>query len=268
MPELPEVEVVRRGLAPELVGQIVQSCTLARADLRWPMPSDLPQLLRDKKLLKLSRRGKYLLFHFEHGMMLVHLGMSGTLRFVPINSPPLIHDHVEWIIGRKCLRLNDPRRFGAVLWTQQFEHPLLMNLGIEPFDETFTPAYFYQSLQACRGPIKTVLLAGKIVVGVGNIYASEALFCAGIHPARAANRISATRVATLHRAIVLTLEKAIEAGGSSIRDFLNVNGTQGYFQQKYVVYGRSGEPCRACATPIRKLVQGQRTTFYCPTCQR
>jgi len=271
MPELPEVETTRRGLLPHVVGKRVNGVVVRDARLRWPVPADLDSRLRGARFTGLRRRGKYLVFDCARGHLLVHLGMSGRLSVVPRGTPPLRHDHVDLELeGRKTLRLTDPRRFGACLWLEgdAEDHALLRHLGLEPFDPDFDGAALHRLSRGRATAIKHFLMDARIVTGVGNIYASEALFHAGIHPARPAGRISRARYDTLVKSIRATLERALDAGGSSLRDFASVDGTLGHFQLQTAVYGREAEPCRRCSTPIRLVRQGQRSTFYCPRCQR
>lgn len=273
MPELPEVEVTRRGIAPHLEGCIVSDVVLRHSGLRLPFPPDLERKLKGKKILSTGRRGKYLLIHFDHGALVLHLGMSGHLRILPSSAEPRKHDHFDLVLGDRLLRLNDPRRFGLVQWHDAGEgriedHVLLRELGVEPLEEKFSGEILHARTRGRNAAIKQVLLAGDIVVGVGNIYASESLFRAGIDPRRAVSRISLARYEKLARAIRETLAAAIEKGGSSLRDFVAADGQSGYFQQTYFVYGRTGEPCRICKMPVRQLTQGQRSTFFCANCQK
>ncbi len=276
MPELPEVEVTRRGIAPDLVGRTVSGVVARTARLRYPLSADLAQCLSGLRLQAVGRRAKYLLLDFGAGTLLIHLGMSGSLRLLPAHGPAAVaaqkHDHLDLVFGDILLRLRDPRRFGAVLWLAAAqplaEHALLAPLGIEPLGDEFTPRWLFEATRSKRSPIKPLLMDSHLVVGVGNIYASESLFRAGIDPRTAAGRISLRRYERLVPAIRATLAAAIEAGGSSLRDFIHSDGSSGYFQQQYFVYGRTGEPCRVCAKPIRTLRQGQRATFYCAVCQR
>lgn len=275
MPELPEVEVTRRGLAPYVVGQQVEGVTVRDARLRWPVPLDLGARLAGRHVEGLERRGKYLLWRFTHGTLISHLGMSGVWRVWPRrNAPePQRHDHVDLAFSRHLLRLTDPRRFGAVLWHAAAAgpvegHPLLAKLGLEPFDPRFGGHALYRETRRRAAAIKQVLLSGDIVVGVGNIYASEALFLAGIDPRTPAQRVSRARCERLAVAVREVLATAIGVGGSTLRDFVSAAGDEGYFMLDANVYERAGRPCRACATPIRRIVQGQRTTYYCPHCQR
>lgn len=277
MPELPEVEVTRRGVAPHIEDRVVREVVLRRDGLRWPFPAALPQLLAGRKALKTGRRGKYLLIHFEHGTLIIHLGMSGHLRIMPAGVAPEKHDHFDLQVdgpdGPQVLRMKDPRRFGAVLWHDAAEgelehHVLLRELGVEPLESGFSGKLLYDQTRQRSAPVKQVLLAGDIVVGVGNIYASESLFRAGINPKTPAKRISLARYEKLAQAIREILAEAIVQGGSTLKDFISVNGQSGYFQQTYFVYDRTGVPCRVCAAPIRQIKQGQRSTFYCVNCQK
>ena len=273
MPELPEVEVTRRGVAPHLDGQMVTAVTLRRSGLRWPFPEDLAQRLSGRTIRCTARRGKYLLIEFDHGTLIIHLGMSGHLRILPSATPAKIHDHFDLVVGNKVLRLHDPRRFGAVLWHAVEDgvvenHVLLRGLGVEPLEQAFSAELLYRHTRHRKAAIKQMLLAGDIVVGVGNIYASESLFKAGINPKTPARRIGLMRYEKLAQAIRETLAAAIEQGGSTLRDFLGVNGQSGYFQQNYFVYDRAGHQCRVCGTVIRQIRQGQRSTFYCVNCQK
>lgn len=273
MPELPEVEVTRRGVSPHLEGRTVSDIVLRHAGLRWPFPEGLPALLRQRVIREIGRRGKYLLFRFDHGTLILHLGMSGHLRILPTFTAANKHDHFDLVAGNKLLRLNDPRRFGAVLWHPDTEgdvqaHVLLRGLGVEPLDNEFSAELLYRQARTRSAPIKQVLLAGDIVVGVGNIYASESLFRAGINPKTPANRIGLARYRKLEIAIREVLAAAIAQGGSSLRDFIGADGNTGHFQQSYFVYDRSGLACRLCAGTVRQIRQGQRSTFYCVNCQK
>ncbi|GGX25496.1 formamidopyrimidine-DNA glycosylase [Pigmentiphaga litoralis] len=273
MPELPEVEVTRRGISPTVDGQVLRRLVVRESRFRWPIPEDLPHQVDGRSVSAVARRGKYLLLPFETGTMIVHLGMSGSLRHVHPDDPPRKHDHVDWVFDRGVLRLHDPRRFGAVLWHPAADgdvltHPLLGHLGIEPFDPRFDGGWLHRHTRNRSQAVKQVLLGGDIVVGVGNIYASESLFRAGIHPRTLASKIGPKRYDRLADAVKATLGSAIDAGGSSLRDYVGAGGESGYFQIGAYVYDRAGLPCRVCATPIRKIVQGQRATYYCPRCQK
>lgn len=270
MPELPEVETTRRGILPRLQGATLLEVTVRNPSLRWPVPVDLPARLAGKRLLDIRRRGKYLLFDFGDYIQLLHLGMSGSLRFAETDGPAEKHDHVEWRFrGLPPLRLRDPRRFGAVLLTQDpASHPLLATLGPEPLSAAFDADYLHAVCRSRNAAIKQVIMDAHVVVGVGNIYASESLFHAGIRPGTAARRLSRPACARLVDAIRRVLEAAIAAGGSSLRDYVASNGELGYFQLATRVYDRAGLPCKVCGTPIRRIVQGQRASFYCPSCQR
>lgn len=269
MPELPEVEVTRLSFAARIAGARILSVHVGKP-LRWPLGC-LPSALEGRQVLDVGRRGKYLLLRLDDGCLLLHLGMSGSLRFAPDLPPPGAHDHFDLVTDRGVLRLNDPRRFGAVVHVPSLDHPravrLLAGLGLEPLDPGFDPVGFHQALRKRRASIKQVLLAGDIVVGVGNIYASESLFLAGIWPSLPAHRISRPRAARLHAAIVDVLTRALAAGGSTLRDFSSADGQAGHFQLETMVYGRAGQACRCCGTPIRQLRQGQRSSFFCPHCQ-
>jgi len=273
MPELPEVEVCRRGLQPEVEGQMIVGAEVRSPRLRLPLAADLGATLVGQQVVAVRRRGKYLLFDCrggrEDGCLIVHLGMSGNLRFVPPGTPPGKHDHVDLVFDRQILRFGDPRRFGVVLWQAAGEapHALLSVLGIEPLADEFTGDWLFDATRRRAGPIKPLLMDSHLVVGIGNIYASESLFRAGISPLRAANRISRERYARLVAAIRQTLADAIAAGGSSIRDYVHSDGGAGCFQVECAVYDRAGEPCIRCAGVVRQVRQGGRSTFYCPACQ-
>lgn len=270
MPELPEVETTLRGLQRPLQGRRVVRVVVRNPALRWPVPQDLDALLRGREVRGLSRRAKYLLVQFDHGTLILHLGMSGRLCHLPGDVPPEKHDHFDLVLDNGALvRLRDPRRFGAVLWTaaDPATHPLLARLGPEPLQEGFDGDWLYRQTRSRQAAIKLVLMDSQVVVGVGNIYASEALFRARISPRLAARRLSRARCERLAQEVRATLQDAIAAGGSSLRDFFGADGNPGYFQQQYFVYGRTGQPCRVCGTPVRNLRQGQRATFYCPVCQ-
>jgi len=270
MPELPEVETTRLGLLPRLLGQTLTQVVVRNPALRWPVPEDLERRLKGHPLKALTRRGKYLLFDFGPATQLVHLGMSGSLRFVAPDEPAALHDHVDWLFDAgTTLRLRDPRRFGAVLWTEDVaRHPLLAHLGPEPLTPAFDAAYLHGRCQRRHVAIKQVIMDAQVVVGVGNIYASESLFHAGIRPTTAAHRLSRPACVRLAEAIKQVLAAAIAAGGSSLRDYVHSSGELGYFQLQTRVYDREGQPCKTCATPIRRIVQAQRASFYCPHCQR
>jgi formamidopyrimidine-DNA glycosylase len=270
MPELPEVEVTRRSFAQRIASAQIQALHMGKP-LRWPLGEPSPGLV-GQRILGVRRRGKYLLLDLDEGLLLLHLGMSGSLNFAPTQPPAGVHDHMDLVTDRGVLRLHDPRRFGAVVWAPSETSPqaqkLLGHLGVEPLDGHFDRLVFGRALKKRSAAIKQVLLAGDVVVGVGNIYASEALFMAGIRPTTRAARLSGPRVAKLHGAIIQVLNRAVQQGGSSLKDFVNAEGRTGYFQLEAAVYGRAGQACRVCHTPIRSLLQGQRSTFYCPTCQK
>lgn len=271
MPELPEVEVVCRGIEPHLVKQRITSVIIRNPNLRWPIPNNLQKILAGMEICKVTRRGKYLLFDCGIGTLILHLGMSGTLLILPNSVPPQKHDHFDLILENGLiLRLKDPRRFGAVLWTTNdvIRHPLLMHLGPEPFSAAFSKNFLFEKTRGRKASIKEILMNGHIVSGIGNIYASEALFHAGINPRIAAGRISMDRYDKLVYAVKKTLKCAIAAGGSSLRNFVNSDSKPGYFQQQYWVYKRNGKPCRKCGSVIKQVKQGQRSSFYCKSCQK
>ncbi|MFA7238520.1 MAG: bifunctional DNA-formamidopyrimidine glycosylase/DNA-(apurinic or apyrimidinic site) lyase [Sulfuricellaceae bacterium] len=271
MPELPEVEITRRGLAAHLTGITVADAVIRNPRLRWPIPKNLPELVCGQTIRALERRGKYLLVVFDRGTLILHLGMSGSLRILPGGAPPEKHDHFDLALSNGTLvRLRDPRRFGAVLWHHGdvYAHPLLATLGPEPLEQDFDAHYLHQATRGRSIAIKQCIMDNHIVVGVGNIYANEALFRAGIRPQHTAGKLSMPRCAKLVAEIRATLSEAIDLGGSTLRDFVNTAGQPGYFQQHYWVYGRAGEPCRKCAAPIKQARQGQRSSFYCGNCQR
>lgn len=274
MPELPEVEVSRRGLLPHLPGKVLRAVRLPTLSLRHPLPAGLAEAITGRRLLGIERRAKYLLFDFESasggGWLLVHLGMTGSVRVLSPSQPPGKHDHADFDFDDVRLRYCDPRRFGAIGWQPGPEvtaHPWLAHLGVEPLGEVFDGDWLYAQIRSRSAPIKQVLMDGNWLVGVGNIYASESLFRAGISPKTAANRLSRERCRKLAESVRETLAAAIEAGGSTIRDFIHTEG-MGYFQLQYGVYGRAGEACRCCGGGIRQIRQGGRSTFYCPNCQK
>lgn len=270
MPELPEVEVTRRSFAERIAGARIEAAWLGQP-LRWPLGA-APQTLIGRSVLGVRRRGKYLLMDLSEGLLLLHLGMSGSLRFAPELPARGTHDHFELQTTCGLLRLNDPRRFGAVLLVEGESDPraqkLLSKLGLEPLGDGFTAEIFYQKLQQRQADIKQVLLGGQIVVGLGNIYASEALFHARIHPQTPAARLTRPQVKRLWQAVRNVMQQAIEQGGSSLRNYSNAEGRNGYFQLQAAVYGRAGEPCTVCAQPVRLLRQGQRSTYFCCRCQK
>jgi formamidopyrimidine-DNA glycosylase len=270
MPELPEVEITRRGIAPLVCGRIVSGVRVREPRLRWPVPAGLGNALRGARILAVRRRAKYLLFDCGRGTLIVHLGMSGSLRAVRADEPPGAYDRLDIEMGDLALRLRDPRRFGAVLWHtgDPARHRLLAHLGVEPLSPEFGGARLHAATRGRRTSVKLALMDHRLVAGVGNIYANESLFRARVNPRVAAGRLSLERCARIADALRRTLEDALAAGGSTLRDFVQADGSPGYFQQRYFVYDRAGAPCRVCGTPIRRAVQGQRSTFYCPACQR
>jgi formamidopyrimidine-DNA glycosylase len=270
MPELPEVEATRRGLAPHLIGRRVTGTTLRRPDLRWPIPREIADELPGQRIDAVTRRAKYLLVEAQTGSALLHLGMSGSLRVLPATMPHGAHDHVDLALDSgRVLRFNDPRRFGCLLWQPAGSvHPLLAGLGPEPLSDAFGGDHLWRLSRGRSAPVKAFLMDQAIVVGVGNIYAAEALFRAGIDPRRAAGRISRARYAAIADAAKAILAHAIARGGTTLRDFISPDGAPGYFEQELFVYGRAGAPCKVCRTPLRAGLFGQRATVWCPRCQR
>lgn len=270
MPELPEVETTRAGIEPHLSGQRIERVLIRQRQLRWPIPQRLAAELKGARIKGVTRRGKYLLLATDRGTAILHLGMSGSLRIVDSDTPLQKHDHVDIILANgAALRFHDPRRFGCLLWTRKdpMQHELLSGLGPEPLGQDFNGEYLFEKSRAKKLAVKAFIMDSKVVVGVGNIYANEALFRAGIHPKRAAGRISRERYGLLAQAIVEVLSEAILQGGTTLRDFVNSEGKPGYFQQTLAVYGRDGEACSSCGTPILVSRLGQRSTFYCTQCQ-
>lgn len=271
MPELPEVEVTRQGIVPHLLNQHIASVVVRNSHLRWPIPGDLKDILVGQEIVAIARRAKYLLFICSTGTLIIHLGMSGSLRLVLAQHPVQKHDHFDLVLANGAiLRFRDPRRFGAILWSSEeiMRHPLLAQLGVEPLCASFDGKCLHAKLRQRNASIKEALMNHRIVVGIGNIYANEALFHAGVHPRTLASKLSPIRCDKLVSAIKTTLQTAIEAGGSSLRDFVKSDGNPGYFQQQYWVYGRANQPCRSCSSKIEKMRQGQRSSFYCPECQQ
>jgi formamidopyrimidine-DNA glycosylase len=272
MPELPEVETVRRGIEPHVLGRAIKSVTVRDARLRWPVPANLAAIITGKKITGTARRGKYLLLQLSGGdQLIIHLGMSGRLFVLKPGHPLKKHDHVDIeLTGGVMLRFNDPRRFGAVLpWpASEPTHMLIAGMGPEPFSEDFNGDYLFALSRGRSAPVKNFVMDGRVVVGAGNIYAAEALFRAGIRPAKAAGNITRPQYQLLAQKIRDVLAEAVEKGGTTLRDFAGADGAPGYFQQKLFVYGRDGEPCLVCKTLIKRLVIGQRSSFYCSRCQR
>jgi formamidopyrimidine-DNA glycosylase len=271
LPELPEVETTRRGLAPYVRGRRIAALEIYEPRLRWPVPRDLPQKVAGRRIVRVGRRAKYLLLGLESGTLLLHLGMSGNLRAVPARTPRQAHDHFDLVLDSGlALRFNDPRRFGSLLYTaaDPAEHALLKHLAPEPFAKGFDAAYLWRISRGRRVTLKQLLMNSRLVVGVGNIYASEALFRARLRPQRRAASLTRVECARLVRAVRTVLQLAIRAGGTTLRDYLGADGAPGYFRQRLYVYERKGEPCRRCGTAVRALTQGQRSTYYCPRCQK
>lgn len=270
MPELPEVETTRRGIAPHCEGHTIVRLIVRNPSLRWPVPENLPRLMEGQVIRSVERRAKYILIQLDAGTAIVHLGMSGSMRVMTDPSRPLTHDHVELQLDNgTAIRFNDPRRFGCWLWSEAAEqHPLIATLGPEPLAPEFNGGLLYRLSRGKQVAVKSFIMNSKVVVGVGNIYANEALFKAGIHPARKAGRISADRYHRLAEAIRETLSAAILMGGTTLRDFVNSDGKPGYFAQSLLVYGKKGLPCPECERPLKEMRTGQRSTVYCPRCQR
>jgi formamidopyrimidine-DNA glycosylase len=277
MPELPEVEVTKQGIAPVIEGKTITDVVIYDGRLRWPVPIHLKNILFDQKVRLLRRRGKYILFEFDHGTMIIHLGMTGVLRIQDMTEPARKHDRVEFRFGKKVLRLHDPRKFGSIHWhplseTPVDDIPMLKRLGVEPFGPSFEGALgaelLFKKSRSRTLSVKEFLLAGQCVVGVGNIYCSESLFTAGINPKTPAGKVSYKRYELLAESIRTTLEKAIQAGGSSLKDFVNSQGEPGHFMVQTKVYDRTGEPCYQCQSLVKQIKQGQRSTFYCSNCQK
>jgi formamidopyrimidine-DNA glycosylase len=270
MPELPEVETTRRGIAPAVEGHIIRDVVVRERRLRWPVPAGLEDRLRGQRVMKLERRAKFLLLETAAGTALIHLGMSGSMRIVNPGEPPEKHDHFDIVMeSGDVIRFNDPRRFGSLLWAGAAaeRHPLLASLGPEPLGPDFCGAYLHGTARKRRVSIKQHIMNSQVVAGVGNIYANEALFRAGIHPARAAGRIALTRMNVLAEEIRTVLNAAIRRGGTTLRDYRGGDGKPGYFRQELLVYERNGKPCKRCSTALTRIVQGQRATYYCPRCQ-
>jgi len=271
MPELPEVEVTCRGIAPHITHQTMSKAIVRQRQLRWPIPHDFAKMVQGQPIIAVKRRAKYLLLSTTNGTIIIHLGMSGRLKLVPIDLPADKHDHVDLLFNNKTiLRYTDPRRFGAILWTKDdpLTHPLLKDLGPEPLEKKFTADYLFAQTKNRRIPVKTFIMTNQIVVGVGNIYANEALFMAGIHPQRPAHLLTYQECEILVKAIKVILKKAIKEGGTTLRDFFNSDGKPGYFQQTLRVYGRHEQPCVVCGQVLQSITQGQRRTVFCGVCQK
>lgn len=270
MPELPEVETTRQGIAPHCEGQTVTGVTVRDSRLRWPVPDDLAARLEGQTIRSVDRRAKYLFLHLDTGTVIIHLGMSGSLRVITDDTPAMKHDHVEvTLANQRRLRFNDPRRFGCWLWADDVSnHSLIRNLGPEPLSDDFNGAWLYRLSRGKQSPVKAFIMDNHVVVGAGNIYANEALFKAGIHPKRKAGRISLDRYHKLAEAIRETLAAAILMGGTTLRDFVNSDGKPGYFAQSLLVYGRGGQACPECQATLKEIRMNNRSTVYCPRCQR
>jgi formamidopyrimidine-DNA glycosylase len=271
MPELPEVETTRRGIEPWLVGRRIDALRVREWRLRWRVPRSLPAKLAGARIRAVGRRAKYLLVETEAGTLILHLGMSGSLRILDAAEPPLVHDHFDLVLDSgRCLRFNDPRRFGCLLFTSRepARHKLLARLAAEPLSDEFTGDALWRQARGRSAAIKTFIMDSRVVAGVGNIYASEALFRARIRPSLAAGRVSRARMQALVASIRDVLTEAIGVGGTTLRDYVDASGMPGYFRQRLFVYERTGKPCRRCRTPVRQFTQGQRSTYWCPRCQR
>lgn len=271
MPELPEVETSRRGIEPHLHKRTITGITIRQHKLRWPIPKNLPALAKGQKIREVCRRAKYIYLKLDNGSIIIHLGMSGSLRICTSKTPPEKHDHIDITVSsKKILRLRDPRKFGCVLWTAgDIElHKLIRSLGPEPLDNVFTAEYLHGKAKKRSCSIKSFIMNSHMVVGVGNIYASESLFKAGINPKRKAGSVSLARYEKLVEAIKKTLRDSIEQGGTTLKDFTSEDGQPGYFAQKLLVYGRAGEACSVCGKPVKQITQQARSTFYCSQCQR
>jgi formamidopyrimidine-DNA glycosylase len=271
LPELPEVETTRRGIAPALLNRRILGATVRERRLRWPIAANFESSVRDQTVRTVQRRAKYILIGFDSGTLILHLGMSGSLTLLKAGTPPKQHDHWDLALdGGRLLRFHDPRRFGSLHWTEDDpgRHPLLVRLAPEPLSPKFDAEYLYKTSRRRKVAIKQFIMNSQAVVGVGNIYASEALFRARIAPRRAARRLTRRETAALVRAIKEVLGEAIKIGGTTLRDYRNADGSPGYFRQKLFVYERAGRRCRVCKSPIKQFTQGQRSTYWCPTCQR
>ena len=270
MPELPEVETSRRGIEPYLLNRTIKNIAIRQHKLRWPIPDNLPSLASGQKIRKVCRRAKYIYLKLDNGSIIIHLGMSGSLRICEKDTPAEKHDHIDICVSNKILRLRDPRKFGCVLWTAEDinQHKLIKVLGPEPLDNAFTAEYLHSKTSKRTCSIKSFIMNSHMVVGVGNIYASESLFRAGINPKRKAGSVSIARLEKLVNAIKLTLRESIEQGGTTLKDFTSENGQPGYFAQKLLVYGKAGENCSVCGKPVKQITQQARSTFYCTQCQK
>jgi formamidopyrimidine-DNA glycosylase len=271
MPELPEVETTRRGIAQAVTGKVIENVIVREPRLRWRLPKEFSNQLQGQRIREVRRRAKYLLMDLDRGCLIVHLGMSGNFRVVATDTAAIKHDHIDIVLDSKqLLRFNDPRRFGSMHYTtgDPNEHLLLKKLAPEPLSDAFDATYLVKKARRRKVVVKQFIMNANLVVGVGNIYASESLFRAGIRPSRAAGRVKQVELAKLVKAIKAVLSDAIRAGGTTLRDYVNADGAPGYFKQKLFVYERAGEPCRKCKTPIKQLRHGQRSTYYCPMCQR
>jgi formamidopyrimidine-DNA glycosylase len=270
MPELPEVETTLRGILPHTLNRKISNVVIRQPQLRWAIPDNFAELINEKELLGITRRGKYLLFQFTHGHALIHLGMSGSLRIVDSSVPPNTHDHFDWVFEKIALRYHDPRRFGCLLWVEgePYSHKLLAKLGPEPLTEEFNGEYLFKRTRKRSQAIKQFIMDSHVVVGVGNIYANESLFMSRIKPIRKASLLSRKNCEDLVRDIKFVLARSIEQGGTTLRDFVGGDGKPGYFKQQLLVYGRGGEPCSECTKVLKEIRMMDRTTVYCVNCQK
>ncbi|MFO7604483.1 MAG: bifunctional DNA-formamidopyrimidine glycosylase/DNA-(apurinic or apyrimidinic site) lyase [Gammaproteobacteria bacterium] len=270
MPELPEVETTRRGIEHHLVGQTVAAVIVRQRQLRWPIPTALSRQIKGRSIHGVGRRGKYLLIQFDNGTLIIHLGMSGSLRILDRETPAQKHDHFDLVLNNgQCLRLRDPRRFGCVLWSVDWrQDKLIKDLGPEPLSADFNAEALYAQSRTRKVAVKNFIMNSHIVVGVGNIYASEALFRAGVRPTRIAGKLTRAETVQLVTVIKAVLQEAIKQGGTTLRDFTASDGRPGYFKQRLAVYGRAGEPCPRCQSIIKQVTLGQRASYYCPACQK
>jgi len=268
MPELPEVETTKNGLAKFLTGKIITKTEIRNSNLRWKVDQSIKSNINNQSIRSFSRRGKYILFNFDKGHLMIHLGMSGKINVVDINEPLKKHDHFLLYFKDEVMRFNDPRRFGSIFYLKNLNHKLLNALGVEPLEDSFHKNYLFENSRNKTQNVKAFIMDSKIVVGVGNIYACESLFKTGINPKTKANKISKQRYLNLTENIKKVLAKAIKAGGTTLQDFAKVDGKPGYFSQELSVYGRENENCYNCSGKIRRIVQNQRSTFYCPKCQK
>jgi len=268
MPELPEVETTKNGLQKLLANKIITKVEILNSNLRWKVDQSIKSKINNQTIRSFSRRGKYILFNLNKGYLMIHLGMSGKINVVDIQEPLQKHDHFLLHFDKKVMRFNDPRRFGSIFYLESLDHKLLNSLGVEPLEDLFHENFLFESSRNKTQNVKAFIMDSRIVVGVGNIYACESLYMAGINPKTKANKISKLRYINLTNNIRMVLNKAIQAGGTTLQDFAKVDGKPGYFSQELSVYGRGNENCYNCNGKIKRIVQNQRSTFYCPKCQK